>query len=63
MAGPWEVLAKEGHSYKLQLPAFIKINPVFPAGQLRRAADNPLSDQLNAPSPPIKVTANDKYKV
>ena len=63
MAGLWKVLAKEGHSYKLQLPASIKINPVFPAGQLRRAADNPLPGQLNAPPPPIKVTAEDKYKV
>jgi len=32
MAGPWKVLAKEGHSYRVQLPAFIKINPIFSAG-------------------------------
>jgi len=63
MAGPWKVLAKEGHSYRVQLPASMKINPVFPAGQLRLDPNDPLPGQSNAPLPPIKVTADDKYKV
>ena len=63
MAGPWKVLAKEGHSYRVQLPASMKINPVFPAGQLHLDPNNPLPGQFNAPPPPVKVTANNKYKV
>jgi hypothetical protein len=63
MAGPWEVLAKEGHFYRVELPALIKINPVFPTESLCRDLNNPLLSQANAPPPPIKVTADDKYKV
>jgi hypothetical protein len=42
MAGPWPVLAKEGHSYRVQLPALMKINPVFLASSLRLDPNNPL---------------------
>ena len=34
MGGPWPVLAKEGHSYRVQLLALMKIHPVFPVGSL-----------------------------
>jgi hypothetical protein len=57
------VLAKEGHSYRVKLPALIKINPVFSAKSLCRNLNNLLPSQANAPPPPIKVTADDKYKV
>jgi hypothetical protein len=57
------VLAKEGHSYKVELPASIKINPVFPAESLCRDLNDPLPGQANAPLPLIKVTADNKYKV
>jgi hypothetical protein len=63
MAGPWKVLAKKGHSYKVKLPASIKINLVFPAESLRRDLNDPLPSQANTPPPPIKVTADNKYKV
>jgi hypothetical protein len=57
------VLAKKGHSYRVELPALIKINPVFSAESLCHDLNNLLPNQANAPPPPIKVTANDKYKV
>jgi hypothetical protein len=57
------VLAKEGHFYRVKLPALIKINLVFPAESLCRDLNNPLPSQANAPSPPIKVMVDNKYKV
>jgi hypothetical protein len=63
MAGLYKVLAKKGHSYKVELPALIKIHPVFPAGSLRRDLNDPLPGQANAPPPPVNITTNDKYKV
>jgi hypothetical protein len=63
IAGPWKVLAKEGHSYKVELPVSIKINPVFLTKSLCRDLNDPLPSQANAPPPPIRVTADDKYKV
>ena len=42
MSGPYKILAKEGHSYRLQLPSSMKIHPVFPADILRYNLDNPL---------------------
>ena len=63
MAGPWPVLAKEGHSYRVQLPALMKIHPVFLVSSLWQDLNNPLPGQANAPLPPIKVTSNHEYKV
>jgi hypothetical protein len=57
------VLAKKGHFYRVELPASIKINPVFPAESLCCDPNDPLPGQANAPPPPIRVTANDEYKV
>jgi hypothetical protein len=57
------VLAKEGHSYKVELPALIKINLVFLAKSLCYNLNDLLSSQANAPLSLIKVTANNKYKV
>ena len=63
MAGPWLVLAKEGHSYKVQLLAFIKIYLMFLAKSLCYNQNNLLPSQTNAPLLLIKVTADDTYKV
>ena len=41
----------------------MKIHPVFPTGSLCQDPDNPLPSQANAPPPPIRVTADNKYKV
>jgi hypothetical protein len=42
MAGPYKMLAKEGHSYRVELPALMKIHLIFPAESLRRDPNNPL---------------------
>jgi len=63
MAGPYPVVEKKGHSFKVGLPASMKIHPVFPAGILRRAAENPLPGQVNEPEPPIHVTEDAEWEV
>ena len=63
MAGPWEILAKKGHSYRIKLPESMKIYLVFSAEYLRRDLGNLLPGQKNAPPPPIQVTADKEYKV
>ena len=50
------MVEKKGYSFKVELLASMKIHPVFPAGILRRAAENPLLGQVNKPEPPIHVT-------
>ena len=63
MAGPYPVVEKKGHSFKVGLLASMKIHPVFPAGILRRAAENPLPGQVNEPEPPIHVTEDAEWEV
>jgi hypothetical protein len=63
MAGPWEVLAKKGYLYRIQLSKSMKIHSIFPAEYLRQDPANPLPGQANALSSPIQVTADKKYKV
>ena len=41
----------------------MKIHPVFPVGSLCQDPDDPLPSQANTPPPPIRVTADNKYKV
>jgi hypothetical protein len=57
------VLAKKGHFYRVNLPALIKINLVFLIASLCRDPNDSLPGQANAPLPPIKVTADNEYKV
>jgi hypothetical protein len=62
MAGPYKVLAKKEHFYKVELPALIKIHPVFSTESLCHDLNNPLPSQANAPPPPVNVTADNEYK-
>jgi hypothetical protein len=57
------VLAKEGHSYKVELPALIKIHSVFLAESLCYDLNNLLPSQANASPPLVNVTADNEYKV
>jgi len=62
-AGPFEILEQVGHSWRVQLPDSIKVHNVFHSSRLRKAPDDPLPDQVNAPPPPIQVTDAPEYEV
>ncbi|KAM4057396.1 reverse transcriptase (RNA-dependent DNA polymerase) [Hirsutella rhossiliensis] len=49
--GPFVILEERGHSYVLQLPESYKMKNLFHADRLRKAADNPLPQQIQTPPP------------
>ncbi|KAM4066410.1 reverse transcriptase (RNA-dependent DNA polymerase) [Hirsutella rhossiliensis] len=56
--GPFVILEERGHSYVLQLPESYKMKNLFHADRLRKAADNPLPQQIQSPPPPGRSTEN-----
>lgn len=61
MAGPYKILVKEGHSFRLELPESLGLkHPVFHASKLRKAAMDPLPGQRNEPPPPIELIPGDQ---
>lgn len=63
-AGPFRIIEKVGNSYKLDLPANIKIHPIFAPEKLRRASRlEPLEGQIMDPQPPISVDGQDEWEV
>ena len=57
------ILEKIGHSFKLDLPPFIKVHPVFYANKLRKHPDNLLRGQLDLEPEPLNVYSDDEYEV
>ena len=51
MSGPYKIIAKEGHSFRLELPDSIRVHPIFPAEKLRKAATDPFPGQIVDPPP------------
>jgi Chromo (CHRromatin Organisation MOdifier) domain len=54
--GPFEVEELVGNSYKLKLPSFMKIHPVFHTEKLMRSATDPLPGQQQEPQGPVDVS-------
>ena len=55
MEGPYKILEKIGHSFKLELPESIKVHPVLHAEKLRKDSGNPLPGQANPEPPPLEL--------
>ena len=62
-AGPFEILEKVNHSYRLKLPSSMKVHNVFSPDKLRLAAEDPLPGQISPEPPPINITGDNEYEV
>ncbi len=56
--GPFKVLERVGHSYRLELPSGSSIHDVFAPELLKRASDDPLTGQESA-QPPGEIIAGE----
>lgn len=63
MAGPFRILERVGHSYRLELPKSMKIHPIFSPDKLRRAADDPLPGQRIEPPEPVIINGEREWEV
>ena len=63
MVGPYLILAKEGHSFKVQLPTLMKIHLVFALNLLYKDKNNPLLGQAQEADPLLQVTNDYKQEV
>lgn len=63
-AGPFQILAKEGNAFRIELPASIKVHPVINPEYLRKATTTEsLPGQQAEPPPPITVNDQDEWEV
>lgn len=61
--GPFEVLAKEGHSWRIALPESIKVHPVFSSDKLRKARTDALPGQQQEDHDAVQVDKEIEYEV
>ena len=63
MLGPFKITAKIGSSYRLELPASMRIHNVFHPSLLRKAATDPLPGQRVAPPGPVVVNEEEEWEL
>ncbi|QSZ33873.1 hypothetical protein DSL72_005446 [Monilinia vaccinii-corymbosi] len=61
--GRFKIIARVGNSFRLDLPATMKIHPVFSLEKLRKAYDDPFPGQIQEPSPLINITGDSEWEV
>ena len=62
-AGPYKILEKVGHSYRLELPQNLKVHDVLHADRLRKAPMTPMPGQEEEPEPPMEVEGEQEWEV
>jgi hypothetical protein len=62
-SGPFKIVAKEGNSFRLKLPASMNIHLVMSPDKLRKSANDPLPRQVNQPKDLVEITGDIKYEV
>lgn len=62
-AGPFTIVEKVGHSFRLDLPDSFGIHPVISPDKLRKAADDALPGQHKDPQPATRVNDQDEWEV
>jgi hypothetical protein len=60
MVGPYRILEKIRHSYRIDLLETIRVHLVFSLDKLRKASNNSLLGQRNDPPLPIQVNGDDE---
>jgi hypothetical protein len=62
--GPFRILERIGAtSYRLELPASIRIHPVFHSNLLRLDPEDPLPGQIADPPPPVVIDDEEEFEV
>jgi hypothetical protein len=62
--GPYRITkVVSPYAYCLELPASMKIHPVFHVNLLRPAATDPLPEQRQEPPPPVEVEGVEEWEV
>jgi hypothetical protein len=63
-SGPFEIVEKVGHAYRLKLPENLKVHPIFNPSKLRLASKtSPLTGQLQDPPPPELIEESQEWEV
>ena len=63
MLGLFKVIGNKRVSVELQLPQSMKIHNVFYLNLLQKALTNPLTNQVNKPSPPVIINNKEEWEV
>jgi hypothetical protein len=62
-AGPWTIASERGYSVVLDVPSSFKGKNLFHVDCLRKAADDPLPQQMEAPEPPEEIKGEPEWEV
>jgi transposase InsO family protein/predicted aspartyl protease len=61
--GPFEVLERVGHGYRLQLPDGSKIHDIFSPDVLKKYPSNPLPGQESEQPPPEAIAGKEEWEI
>ena len=62
-SGPYKILSESGHSFVVDMPESYKGSRLFHADRLRKAAGNPLPQQISKPPEPEDISGEPEYEV